>query len=249
MVDHIISRKDFRFEPAQVKFLEDRARPGETIFYRNLVPMQYYLNHGALKYGAVLNLLLSRDPGEREKWLREHPPAFVVTGSPLWGLSDHKPHRDRPIYQRGGAYIPDKSGMTVSLPEPRLLADLVVAVEWPEGGGRISLKTAAGAVYTLRSAPREPGRLSVRAPEGTALAGFTLSGTRPFRLQGLSLNRSQATRWPWDRGVVMSTVPSSASVEARKVRFDSALMNPLPDKNLEILDDRGSSVLFRVVSR
>ena len=248
VVDHIISRKDYRFLPEQVELLASRARPGAVVYYRNLVPMQYYLNHGALKFGAVLEVLLSSDPEQREAWLRENPPEFVVTGSPFWGLSDGRPYDDRPIYQHGGALILPGTGIQITLSEPRLAADLEFLVEWPGRAGQVRL-ASGGKVYPLQTDDQNPGRLKVRAPEGASQKRYTLKGTEPVRLLGLSLDRGQASSWPWNRGVAVRTVPSSASVEAREIQFDTALLNPLTDRNLEVLDDRGSSILFGVVPR
>lgn len=247
VVDYLISRKDFRFDPAQVELLTSQARPGDVVFYRNIVPMQYYLNHGALKYGAVMALLLSGDKEERENWLETHPPGFVVTGSPFWGLSDGRPYSDRPIYQRGGAFIPPGTGLSISLAGPRPLAGLEFMVEWPEAPGKVRLKVRNGTSYSLTGSAKEPGRLVLVESKGDSAKSFTISGTKPFRLIGFRLEEDQPTRWPWDKGVDFKTQPRGSGVAVRNIRLETSAMNPLSDKKLEVLDDKGSSVLFRVV--
>ena len=246
VVERNISHKNFFFEPGQVQLLTELAGPGETVFYHNLIPMQYYLNHGALGYGAVLKVLLSRDDGERRSWLKKHEPGFVVTGSPWWGLSDGRPFKDRPIYQWGGAFVPRDSALKVVLAKPVPLAELALRVDGSEARGRMGLTAADGSWYALTGSVEGPGLLRPKGPQGASVSEFILGANGPFLLQGLILDHDQKTRWPWDKGAVITTQPAGSGVEPVTIRFESASFNPLPKRRMEVLDDRGSSVLFRL---
>ncbi len=136
--------------------------------------------------------------------------------------------------------------MKVALNRPVALDGMALRVEWPRDRGRIGITAADGAWYPLVDSDGEPGLLRPKAPPGASLSGFSLGGNVPFRLAGLTLDRDQRTRWPWDRGAVLRTLPAGKGVETREVRFETAAMSPLPGMRLEVLDDRGSSVLYRV---
>lgn len=245
-VERAISQKNYAFEPGQVQLLTELAGPGERIFYRNIVPMQFYLNHGALKYGAVLNVLLSSGKEKSRQWLSDHRPGFVVTGSPWWGLSDGRPYKDRPIFQWGGALVPQGSGLTFFLTRPAKPSEMVLGVEWTGEPGRIGLTSAEGAWYPLTDAIEGPGLLHPKAGPRVTVSQFTLRASEPFRLTRLGLDHDQKTRWPWDRGVSVRTNPSGGQARPVDIRFASSILSPLPEKRMEVLDDRGSSVLFRL---
>lgn len=222
--------------------MTNETGPFEAILYMEELSLYYYLSHGALASQAVYYPAVAGTP-EEAKWVLDQSADFnfVVARNPIYRL----PHTPDGFIKLNlqetvtiisaapfGAenlqvFIGARSGtiiLTLTLVTGEAREDLRVAI--PEGD--------AGWV-TLVDEPIPVERIVLRMRQTS----------EPLEIGGLRFNESSSNLWPWDEGKTL-IFRTEAETET-EITFSSIdLISQLPFQ-LEVVDDKGASVLARVV--
>lgn len=205
-----------------------------------------------LRFAAVYNPLVyhpSFADRDEHKWWLLYPDFYF---SPL-----SRVNKFGPLAQNG--HLPAADFRWLELEAKTGLAPKLLRVNITNPGGPSSLEllpmSEAGAVIAAGkiTAPvpaRWSGWLSLdvaRAPEARRFRILLPAGAPGFRINGLVFGQEDRLLWPWKQKAGLTLRPRADSGEIT-VSFDPAALvpEPLRDKKITVLDDRGSAVLLQM---
>lgn len=273
---YLKDREPFAFYKEQPERLMAEAKPGDRVLYTSQIIMPYYFIYGAMQLGAVYYRPALERTQETMEWLRRNDIRFAATYNPTLyrprgeGLGERRclnspqfyfsPLSDPPVYsplsKEGALHSEDYRWLDLTPTSgdfPKKVRIFVrndgaatslgagawgrgdsaagpwvthpVPLKW-EGWIEYDVIAAAGARSIRIGMPPRPAQL--------AISGIALDDEKHF--------------WPWTSKTVLKLMSTNPFIGESSVSFDPARCLPslLRDRKITVLNDRGSSVLFKV---
>jgi len=237
-----IDRQNYEFDASPTEELLKRIKPHEKVLYTNCVPVLLYLTNGLHPYGAVLYSAIRGTP-EEAPWLSDDRLRYVVARSPI-AVSptyDLRVDDSRPLYVGFGELLAAESPvMELSSPEGPATVEIAVTYEGTVGD---SQQGRYATEYNIRRGTRETVELA--SPSGRERFGSIqlslISGAGPVIVDSIRRGAEASLKWIWDEGMYVRY--SRPNAHETVVRFDSSMLGPPSLQPLEVIGDRGFSVL------
>lgn len=255
----------------QPALLHTQANQQDRVLYTELAPMLFYLSHGAMDHGAIYYPALQGTP-EEEQWLQRPDVRFAVLWDPVEALTLDEPLFELGLIQRDGtiATAPLRSmHIETSTMMPGNTLKLFVV-----NHGRathIDMVALEALSYDTYDAPVSAStRVAIPAQwEGWVSADFRThiestmfqvrfpTGMRHLFVGGMAFGDT-SLQWPWEQKATLTLLQRQRTnleftynqriTPALIIHFDPAVILPAPlnTKEVQVLDDTGSTVLMRI---
>jgi hypothetical protein len=213
--------------------------------------MHFYFSYGALECGAVYYPGLEGTADEASWVERNADLRYLVVWNPT--ISSETIKGGDALSLERGAIL--KIKFPESLTEPpgtiylflRNDSEKAVLELFPlnkEGG-------AAGDEFTEKYyiPAGWSGWQAFTLPDPLAAGGFHIRARRverPIWLEGFRVDASSPFYWPWNQGVVLTYVSADPDVAPRTIKFETWALFPGLLRPLEVLADRGATVLLKI---
>lgn len=221
-------RQNFSFsaqQPAELLASASTAR----VLYTHEIPLYYYLSKGAEQIPAVFWPAV-RNSTQEASWLHGHTAISHVVGlSPV-------PEGDGLLIQGRLDVSPMKMPISylalqvASLPESQ-----TITLYWRTDSSTRESSYSLPAGFS--------GWLEVSVPAGAN--AFSLQPETAVHLLGLRLDAASTTRWPWASGAMLENTADDGTTH--QIEISTAWLAQGAPFALEVMDDRGSTVLAKVV--
>lgn len=230
------------FNPDQPGMLESLSDANDGVVYMDELSLYYYVTYGPLDVEAIYYPAVAGSPEEAD-WILNDPEGidFIVARNPVY----RAPHTAM------GAIVLDlQDTLDINGTAPINLGALQLFVNARANSIDIILSMINGETredtkVTLPAGPAGWVSLGTELPIVTRAILWLRPTAAPIQVAGLRFSENALTNWPWDKGI--SLILRSAEGEETEINFDpQALIQQLPFQ-LQIIDDKGASVLARVV--
>lgn len=275
-IAHQIASQPLVLSAEQPAKLLAAAEPGDRVLYTSMILMPWYFIHGAMDQGAVYYHHDLAETPVTKRWIQRTDIRFAVTYNPLvWnpsyqGMDENhwwtsapefrfsplsRRRKHPPLAREGKLDGRDFKWIEVR-PRSGSWDRLRLRIDNPGPGSRVEILTIDHHPIKKNSKPEIlpvpadwSGWLEVPYPDGSSPTGVRL--VFPVRcaygLTGLVFDDSPF-QWPWLTRADLDLMTRDFETGLVRVGFDPAdCLPPGPDqKTITVLDDYGSSVLFRI---
>ncbi|MEX2143749.1 MAG: hypothetical protein WD740_04085 [Anaerolineales bacterium] len=231
-------RQDFTLDRNQpLSIFGPDARPGLSVLYMSEIPFYYYLTYGGLNYNAVYFPSLEV-PLDSETW-KDRPVDFLVAANPVFQLSRDP---DLAIVLHDSAMLEasclsDFEFNSIELFIESQDQDATLILEWQNGGTalvtNVSIPAGSSKWFSFSQNEFQANKIRIRISNST------------IHIKGLRFDSQGQTSWPWDVGILLQLTPGNGAPTSIEIS-ETQLASGLPF-DLEVLSDKGFSVLARVV--
>jgi hypothetical protein len=228
---------DVDYDSEQVRLLMSPDVACRRVYYAGDRPFFFYMTHGAQDCGAVLATLVA-GKASMARWVDGTVPISHVVGPAPAGASRGKVV----IAGRGGVALEIEKGSparswSFKIGNPGGARDLEI-----EADGR-QVRVPVGAGWHGWLAPGSA------LHEGARRIVFSLAdGGPPMTLEGMRPAAGiESANWPWDMGVSIMYERAHGPARTVTYRFSSAQLFEPGGRRVEVLRDRGSLVLGRLL--
>lgn len=257
-IEQRIDYQSFALDPEQLRLLESEAAPDDKVFYHDEAFRDFYLTHGALKYGAIYYPVLAGTP-ESDTWL-EHPDLrFAVLYDPVEMLAINLDYLRRGLVTHQGE-IGMAAFQQLQLSVAHRSSSDSLHIRVRNAGSATQLTLQAIAEDTTVEAQASADRLNIMVPTGwqgwIILDLDAINHTTHWRLTAWPANGSlfisgisfdAGFQWPWPYNAQLTLVPVDGAPPL-SLSFDlsNQLPAPLHTRSVRVLHDYGASVLVRL---
>jgi hypothetical protein len=243
-------------DPDQVEVLLSLAESGDRVFYTNEIQRDFYLTHGALKYGAIFYPVL-KDTAEAQYWFQRSDIRFAVFPDPVEWLTFKDNWYYGLVHRNGTLAAEHLYGLNVVFPRPLAPARIFIWVENTGGANQVALYALNDEGHPQVDTPQVTATIPAQwtgwiemNPTANAAAsaawGIRFSDVPGYLgIGGLRINDT-TLQWPWEQLAQMTLLPRNPNVPPLEtISFDLAqlLPEPLAKDRLEVLHDGGATVL------
>ncbi len=236
-----INRHVFGLEPGQTAVLLGLTGPADQILYLHEASLYYYLAHGAMTRAAVFYPAV-RDCPEESRWVADNPALRVAVGA-----------LPKSLCLPGGIPLEKCRELAVENGRPQTAREMAWRLAAPAGTASLTLRWRQGdrtsASFDLRIDSRTPAWRELPGWDGSKWDRLELVAVKGrCLLSGIRPEKTQSTRWPWDRQLILqATFPlrtPPAKPDSFALDFVSAELTPKSWKG-QVVNDEGFSFICR----
>ena len=273
---YLKDRQPYAFFEEQPRKLLAEAKPGDRVLYTSYMIMPYYFIYGAMQLGAVYYHPTLERTRETMEWLRRPDVRFAVSYNPTVYRPKGDGLRERECLLTPQFYFSPLSDPPVYSPLSKDGALHSEDYQWldlrPTNGpfpGKLRvLVRNDGPSVTLAAGPIDQGAEPagpmvkqvipekwdgwIEYPVATETAAKAIRIVMPrgrslLAISGIAFD-DEKHFWPWTAKTTLTVMSTNPLIGEVTVSFDPAKCLPpqFKDRKISVLNDKGSSVLFRI---
>jgi hypothetical protein len=269
------NRMAYHFDPSQTDLLLSEAETGDRVLYTSTMIMASYFIHGAMQLGAVYYHPVFKRTNIASEWLQREDLRFAVSYNPivyhpsLEGLDEknrnitgpefhfsplNNPRKYGPISREGFIPAADFKWIQVNVKESDFPKRLRILIRNPGESSRVNLvpvKDNGVPFWQSKAIPAQwTGWIELDINPSTRSRQFRIilpKGYPQFSIGGIVFGKDK-NHWPWAQKAVLTLLAKEPDTGKIILIFDPVFILPPPlnKRKITVLNDRGSSVLFRI---
>lgn len=261
-IENMISDQDIALEPAQVEVLHTYADAGHRVLYIHETLRDFYLTHGATRYGAVFQPALANSP-QAAAWFQRPDLRFAVLWNPPGAFLIDKNNLDLHgmVTPEGVISLESVTWMQLEARRAPDTASLKIQVHNHGAASGMHLVPLVNGEYQHDTVLRQeiPANWSGWLTFDISQEPRATTWDIGFAHESPQLSVSSIVfdcfdddhsplRWPWEHKAILRMTTRSNQTLAFDFDPAHSLPPPLAGRQLSVLDDRGASVLVRIAS-